>query len=447
MPYINEFASGESLWSLSDSQSVRDFQGTIRFQEGNVHHDPPPTLDAARGTGLIKRIIAIDGSTVTKTVQNGYPGAEAALFNLAAIVIELDKLRRIPLDYIPGPKEMRDLERSQTLSAVLPGRNIVRAKLPQDTPKRYFRATIASELDAKLDPDHETILDTFRRITAQRTSATIQCPVDECPLQSPNNRVAPAAQSTCACQLKETIFETDSLRAHERFEDSGSSEEAFSAFRAVAEQLVLVNILRHFERTETLEILRDTAFVMDGPLAIFGMPAWLKTYVGNEIARIHNNCQQRGDPGILLMGVEKSGDFLEHLKMLDWEPGAGSGSNLPNGTAYAPDLKYIHQHIKPRPENAKPYGQDTYYGRRVLFKNKVGQHTVVMMPVVNSEGDDPNCVSLGAFPRIGEALDILDELATHLYQDAFAPLVRAHAHAAIPLKAGERIIDQLFANA
>ena len=82
MPYINEFASGESLWSLSDSQSVRDFQGTIRFQEGNVHHDPPPTLDAARGTDLIKRIITIDGSTVTKTVQNGYPGAEAALFNL-----------------------------------------------------------------------------------------------------------------------------------------------------------------------------------------------------------------------------------------------------------------------------------------------------------------------------------------------------------------------------
>ena len=107
----------------------------------------------------------------------------------------------------------------------------------------------------------------------------------------------------------------------------------------MAEQLVLVNILRHFERTETLEILRDTAFVIDGPLAIFGMPAWLKTYVGNEIARIHNNCQQRGDPGILLMGVEKSGDFLEHLKMLDWEPGEGPGSNLPNCTAFAPDLK------------------------------------------------------------------------------------------------------------
>lgn len=446
MPYINEFASGESLWSLSDSQSVRDFQGTIRFQDGNFHHDPPSMLIPTRGSNLIKRIVAIDGSTVTKTVQNGYPGAEAALFNLAAIVIELDKLRRIPPDYIPGPKEMRDLERAHTLSAVLPGRNIVRASLPQDTPKRYFRATVASELDAKLDPDHETILETLREITASRTSATIRCPVDECPLQPPDDWVEPAAQQTCGCQLREAIFETDGLRAHERFEDSGSSEEAFTAFRTVAEHLVLINILRHFERTNTLEILYDTAFVMDGPLAIFGMPAWLKTYVGNEIARIHNKCLVRGYPGLLLMGVEKSGDFLEHLRMLDWEPGEGPSSNLPNGTALAPDKKYIHRHIKPRPEDAKPYGQDTYYGRRVLYKNKVGQHTVVMTPAVNAEGSDLDCVSLSAFPRIGEALDILDELATHLYQDAFVPLVRAHAHAAIPLKAGERIIDQLFAN-
>ena len=80
---------------------------------------------------------------------------------------------------------MRDLERSQTLSAVLPGRNIVRANLPQDTPKRYFRATVASELDAKLDPDHETVLDTFRQITAERASATIQCPCGRMPPTKP----------------------------------------------------------------------------------------------------------------------------------------------------------------------------------------------------------------------------------------------------------------------
>ena len=67
-----------------------------------------------------------------------------------------------------------------------------------------------------------------------------------------------------------------------------------------------------------------------------------------------------------------------------------------------------------------------------------------MTPIVNDQGRDYDCTAEEAYPRIGEALDIMDELATYLYQDGFAPLVRAHAHAAIPLRAGARILENLF---
>lgn len=117
---------------------------------------------------------------------------------------------------------------------------------------------------------------------------------------------------------------------------------------------------------------------------------------------------------------------------------------LPNCTALAPDIAYIHKHIALRPPNAKPYGEDTYYGRKVLYKNKAGQHSVVMTPIVDDKGQDLSYVDESAYPRIGEALDIMDELSTHLYQDGFAPLVRAHAHAAIPLKTGSRIPKRIF---
>ena len=38
----------------------------------------------------------------------------------------------------------------------------------------------------------------------------------------------------------------------------------------------------------------------------------------------------------------------------------------------------------------------------------------------------------------------MDELSTYLYEDGFAPLVRAHAHAAIPLKAGTGLLANIF---
>ncbi len=70
--------------------------------------------------------------------------------------------------------------------------------------------------------------------------------------------------------------------------------------------------------------------------------------------------------------------------------------------------------------------------------------SVLVTPMVNDAGRDPTCVALAAFPRLGDILDLMDELSTYLYQDGFAPLVRAHAHAAIPLKTGTRILADLF---
>ena len=445
MPYVNEFARGESLWRLVESPSVQHFKGQIREQAVSHEHHLPNQIEPSRGVNSIARVIAIDGSNITHRVENGYPGAEAALLNLAAVVIKLEALRDIPRDYIPSPREMREMEQCRTLSAVLPGRNIIRKDVADDSPKRFFRHTVQQELGARLDPDHESLLETFKAVTKSRTDdAPIMCPIDDCPLEGANKQLKPAKSAVCNCSKREHLYETDALRAHERFEENGSSEQAFTAVRECIEHLTLVNILRYFERTDSLGVFRDTAFIMDGPLAIFGMSAWLKVYIEREIARLHEKALQQGGPGLLVMGIEKSGQFINHLIEMDWLTGEGPNQRLKNSIALAPNKNYIHEHIVLRPIEAKPYGESTYYGRKILYKNKTGQHSVVMTPIVNDQGRDYDCTTEEAYPRIGDALDIMDELATYLYQDGFAPLVRAHAHAAIPLRAGARILENLF---
>lgn len=442
MPYKKEFARSDSLGRLVESPSVKEFMGVIRFSDDTAkEHRLPSQLSSKRGANVIKRVIAIDGSTVTDKVRNGYPGAEAALLNLAAIVIKLQELRNIPRDYIPGPNEIRDMERCQTLSAVLPGCNVVRNDISNDSPKRFFRETINKELDARLDPTHETLRETLSAITKNRSGSQIKCPVEDCERQinPPNNDF-----SDCGCLRTECIYATDALRIHERFEENGSNEEAFTAVRQVIEHLTLVNILRYFERTDSISVFRDTAFIIDGPLALFGMSAWLKHHIQKEIERLHCKVIEQGDPGILVMGIEKSGHFLEHLSELDWSEKRGPRHRLPDGVAFVPNIDYIHRHIMLRPPDAKPYGMATYYGRKILYKTKSGQHTVVMTPIINDMGRDPKCISEEAYPRISDALDIMDELASHLYQDAFTPLVRVHAHAAIPLRMGTRILSEIF---
>ena len=230
---------------------------------------------------------------------------------------------------------------------------------------------------------------------------------------------------------------------HERFHDNASSQQAFTAFRQVTEHLLLVNILRYFYHKCDVAMFDEIAFVMDGPLAIFGMPAWLKGHIQMEIETIHEDLLARGKQGVLLIGIEKTGEFVNHFEELDWLRTEGVRQRLPNGAILVPTTEYIYRYISPSTSD-KAYGEAVYYGRKLMYKNAMGQHTVVMTPTVNDEGRKRNSVSSEVFPRLNDALNIIDNLYTHLYQDGFAPLVRSNAHAAIPLRIGHRILDSLF---
>ena len=330
MPYRGELATGDSLWRLEENPSVKAFRGAIRVRNRGDNEGLPPAVEPARRQNDIRRIIAVDGSTVTKTVQNGFPMAEAALFNAAVIVIKIDELQRFDRDNIPSPSELRDLERVETMSAVLPGQNVVGLSAEQDAPKKFFRQTIREELNFKLDDDHESLLETFHAIAADaiRDNATFQCPIEDCGQGSAGKVPRRATDGPCECDRKIPLYSTDSLRMHERFHDHGTCEQAFTAFRMVTEHLLMVNIIRYFQRKLPPSCFDRTAFVIDGPLAIFGMPAWLKDHVQAEVTRIHNDLTQSGRPGLLLMGIEKTGQFTEHLEELDWRETEGQRQRL-----------------------------------------------------------------------------------------------------------------------
>ena len=446
MPYRGEYATGDSLWRLEENPSVQAFKGAIRVRNRGGSEGLPPTVEPARRQNDIRRIVAVDGSTVTKAVQNGFPMAEAALFNAAVIVIKIDELRKFDRDNIPSPSELRELENVATMSAVLPGQNVVGLNADQDAPKKFFRQTIRQELNFKLDDGHESLLETFHAIAADaiKDSATFQCPIEDCG-QGPSGKVPRrTTDGSCGCDRKELLYSTDSLRLHERFHDHGTCEQAFTAFRMVTEHLLMVNIIRYFRGKLPPSCLDRTAFIIDGPLAIFGMPAWLKDHVQAEVTRIHKELTQAGRPGLLLMGIEKTGQFTEHLEELDWREIEGQRQRLANGTALVPTTEYVYKHIAPNPNSTKAYGQAVHYGRKIMYKSRNGQHAVLMTPIVNSAGDEPNSTSLNAFPRLGDALDIIDDLYSHLYSDGFIPLIRANAHAAIPLRQGHGILAELF---
>jgi len=433
-----EFILGDSLLALQKSKAVNDFEGVIRSKIGTEIDELDPT-DVERTTWLPKRVVAIDASNLTHTVKNGFPGAEATLLMLSVVFIDISKLAKLDKNTIPSPRIFHEMDSAHTLDAVLPGANIVRGGVDNDTPVEYFRKTVHDTFLGTLDRDHENILQTLREIVGTR-EGTINCPIIDC-----QNYYKPGeGEYRCDCPLNKILFETDSLRFHERFNELGSNGEVHGEVRHVLEILSLVNILRYFEDESRLHFLRDCAFVLDGPLAVFGQPAWIAPYVRNEIARISIKLRERYNCDLLVLGIEKSGQYVAHFDLIDWNDKSGPRAKYENGSVLIPSAKYINRNIVRRPEDAKPSGADTYFGRKVFYKTNTGSHTTLNLAMVNSEGRDFQNVSLQAFPRLGDALNILDHLSTYLYHDGFVPLIRAQAHAAIPLKTGAEILSALF---
>lgn len=148
----------------------------------------------------------------------------------------------------------------------------------------------------------------------------------------------------------------------------------------------------------------------------------------------------------MLFSLIKSGQFFEHFEQLDFDEVKGPNGRYPPQTALLPDMAYIHEAVVYRAPDAKPWGADTYYGRIALYKSKSGQRIVINTPKTTAASLDPSNMDLDAYPGLPEIVGIVDRLSTYLFDGGFVPIVRAHSHAAIPLKMGGEIIKSLFDN-
>jgi hypothetical protein len=442
MPFEGEYATGESLLSLQQSEAFREFKGLVRPRP------PGPTvaptiLNAPRNNWMPRRVIAVDGSTVSEALDNGFPMAEATLMKVAVVSIDLSKLTVTAKDDIPSPRAFYDMESASTFDCVLPGANIIRPDLEGDTPRRFFRQTAFDAFNGRLDTSHETLMETVRAVVGGPHTPTRapRCPIEECP----HELAAGIGAYPCGCEQSETLFETDGFRFAERFSEVSSNGEAHGEVRHVLEIVSLVNMLRFFAHNDRLTYLRDNVFIVDGPLALFGHPAWLTPYLRRELRRINDLCRAQGF-GLAVFGYEKSGTFVEHFERLDASPERGPRSRHPPGTAFGLDATYINRNVTLRPADAKPHGQDTYFGRKVFYKTAAGEHAVITTAMTTEASQEFRRCDLACYPRLGDMLNVLDRLATYLHRDGFMPLVRAHAHAAIPLRRGADIIRSLFGN-
>jgi len=440
MPYDGEYAHYQPLKRIVESERVKQLLRRSRVLERSAvqktilpQSPPDPT------TPQPKLILAIDGSTAEVDVRNGYPGAKVGYCSVASVIVNLEEVDRLDIQRPTDPVLFRRTEDSSSDACALPGCNVITRD--HTSAKDSFREAVFDLLhDAIVDEeDHTRLLETYQALLVNKPTEMIQCPYASLGC-SRDVRIGRNVES-CECNLRKPLYPTDALRIHERFNDeSGTNGEAFAYVMQVWERLLFVHLLRCFEQRDWLDRLNNVAFFLDGPLAVFGPPAWLSAAIGRELQRLNTLVRAKTGNDLILVGIEKTGNFVDHFEELD---------RREDGTEHFPSRSYFlltDSYIKQRviySDSTKRYGADTYFGRKFLYKARSGARIVASIPFLDPQQDTLHSEDVRLYPQFGTVCALLDKLVTSRFENALAPLVSAHAQAAIPLHLGQKVLKQL----
>lgn len=440
MPYEGEYAHYQPLKRIVESERVQQLLRRSRVLDtSTLAEQVLPKILPITQTTLPSLILAIDGSHAEVDVQNGYPGAKVGYCSVASVVLNLAEVERLDMERPVNPVDFRRTEAPSSDASALPGCNVITRD--HVSAKDSFREAIFDLLhDAIVDEEDSTrLLSTFQALLAYKPTDTISCPYTHLGC---NRHVSITSDlSTCPCERRKPLYPTDALRIHERFnDDSGSNGEAFGYVMSVWERLLLIHLLRCFEQRNWLDRVSNIAFFLDGPLAIFGPPAWLSAAIRHELQRLNTIVRTRTGSDMIIVGIEKSGNFVAHFEEIDrHEDGS---QRFPPVSYFFPTDRYIKKHII-YSDSIKHYGEDTYFGRKFFYKTKSGARIVANIPFLTPEQDSLDTDDITLYPRFGTVCTLLDKLVTSRFPNALSPIVSAHAQASIPLHLGQKVLKQL----
>lgn len=392
MPYIGELSTNRGNQSLMADSSMKEFLKEIEFVSSvneyiRLDSYATPNFTKAKQSDL-EYIFVIDGSKFeTHLGQNGE--VSVALLNVDQCAIDMKKMVSYLGNSFALPKDYQAMKEDVTINMVLPLKGLKGKTVPDE--KDFFRMFFYKALNHAQNrvvdwlegkghtvTYRETLLETYTSLLGNLTQlgSGVISPCLDCKKmgRSMGLKTFKFADGTwnhmtqCKCENNpKTYYITDLLQFYEQVNGENSNESLTTQMMLVLERLTLVNLLRNLEGNGLIHLLEKSAFVMDGSLAIYAHASWLSGAITDEIIKLKNKYQ------LLILGIEKTGNFVEHFKKVDT---FFQTDPLKKGMLYFLNDDYIKKYVKVY-HNDSFYGEKNYFGKKLLYKNRLGKLFVV----------------------------------------------------------------------
>lgn len=361
-------------------------------------------------TSTISTVIAVDGGSTEASVRKEFPSASVTFFNFGPLMLALKDLRELDAQEFIFPEDLRKLKKIERFSLAMPTRNVALKGMPGLAAS--FRRTL-HEFVEQPRPSDSPLGDTMRWLLFRGWSdgPKLAWTLPQCPngCSEKDIHLVPNTPPETVCPAcGGPVYTIDVLRLHERIEEEQGAGAVTSYLLTTLEQVVMTHVIRSVLALKK-SLVNELLFIKDGPLAFFGVVAPLRKPM-QELCDYLDGTD--GKPLLRVVGVEKSGAFVEHALAVE--------KTLPNGTALPLRNDYIYKYIIPG-GGAEEYGFNTYYGRKLIFKSHRGDVYVCTIPVRGDWADQANVLS-----QIVEPLSVISALRCSMYENALVPVALAN---------------------
>jgi hypothetical protein len=384
----------------------------------------------------IRAVVAIDGGYREVPVRDEFPSAALTFFTFGPLLFQLKDLRE--LDSMPflAPEDMARLKKIQRYTLALPTRNISR---DGNSLQVSIRETLQDFFERQ-DGDEAPLAEALRWILfrawnkgAEQAWEIPECPNYGCSVSPIVLDVKSPNRSECE-SCGGPLFLIDALRLHERIDEEQGAAGISGFIMTTLEQVVLAHVVKALFESKP-SFLAEILFIKDGPLGFFGTTAPLSKPMRELAAHLghyDDPSKASGEKSALLniAGLEKSGAFVEHAVQI--------ADRIKPERVLILTNDYIYRYIVPGdPNSADPYGKNTYWGGKLIFKAADGNVYVASVPT----GDFKASPSYDDFFNLTEILAVLGTLRCSMYDNALIPIALANKLVSLSEFPSSRILE------
>lgn len=402
--------------------------------------------------GLPTKIIAIDGSSYEATVNPQIPFTRFGFVKIGHLLIDRDSFKGLNSEKFVDPFAVARLsEDNSSLLFSFPSSNMSYKgqKSVRDSFRLAMDETLYKQRFIEDDP-RTSIRTTLFHIAANRTGKLHsdipnrlflhKCP--SCEAEMIEIWDIPEAQKCPHCG--EYVFPSDCLRVWEEVHDAASNQLALTRFTNAIMHILIMHYIRHLKErfpNSYLGVLSNMCFFIDGPLAVNGTAAWIKSSLQKCIYDINVELQLSEMLPLMVIGLQKSGKLHDYIHLI--------GDSIRPSSIYCVTDGFRNSYVDfNKTPSCTTYGNETYYGQDFLLKTASGKLFVFNAPYPFQNKDNiaifkKEKANIEHYTNIGAYVRLIEDFESDLYESAVVPIALAQKYTAISLQPGGKVLDIL----